>query len=87
MYIKLALVFASLAGLDYEAVNETVILTASGDGRLRHCVRINIISDLVPEPEVENFSVVLSSPLLSPSMSPPTLTVWISENSTGKFGG
>ena len=48
---------------------------------------INIIRDAVAEPEVENFFVMLSSPLLRLSTSPPNLTVWIKDSSAGEFGG
>lgn len=70
------------AGLDFEALNETVTLNVSSAGTTIACVSINVTDDVLAEPDVEDLSVVVSSPLLA---SQPNLTILIHDNDMGKF--
>ena len=50
------------------------------------CVTIDIINDSLDEQDLEDFSVVLSSPILNQSMPQPRLTILISDtNNTGRL--
>ena len=50
-----------------------------------NCVNINIIDDMLVEPNVEDFSIALSGPIVNQSATQPNLTVLILDNDIGGF--
>ena len=66
-------------GSDYDALNKTIIFNAS-NGTVVNCVDINIIDDMLVEPNAEDFSIALSGPIVNQLAIQPNRTVLILDN-------